>query len=172
LDEISEEVTLNFNSGVFAWRRTSDFAQAYSRAFKRLIASRLAQHDGAFFTADQVVIAPVLIAHNIRWAHLPLADHHMIFQHQLIGPRASPSMAKSRVIHYSRSLTLPYRKHFVERLQAEAPAVFELVRENLARRDEAHSRFSLLGWGLKAFRAARYRTYAMRVRRAPHGTPA
>jgi hypothetical protein len=169
LHEISQEVRLYFNSGVFAWRRKSGFAVAYYRAFQQLIASRLAQCDGTFFTADQVIIAPVLVGHGIPWRHLPLVDHHMIFQQQIIGPRASPSMKNSRVIHYSRSLTPPYREQFLGRLEAEAPSVFDLVRKNLASSGEDRTRFSMPAWGLKVLRAVKYRTYAMRLRRAPRG---
>jgi hypothetical protein len=170
MEHLDLDMRLNFNSGVFVWRKSSTFAKAYFDTFVALLKSRLAQHDGNFFTADQVIIAPILIAQNLRWKHLDLVDHHMVFQGMIDGTGAAPDMSKSSVIHYSRSLTPPYRDRFLARLEAELPAVHAMVTSasSLDRASEgsaAHAMATLL----KAYRGARWRLYAAQVKAVPRG---
>ncbi|MET0381967.1 MAG: hypothetical protein ABW032_00940 [Burkholderiaceae bacterium] len=170
IDHLGVDIRLNFNSGVFVWRRGSTFAQAYKALFVALLESRLAQHDGNFFTTDQVIIAPLLLANGLSWKHLDLVDHHMIFQKQLEGPGASPDMSRSRVVHYSRSLNPPFRPAFLKRLEAELPALFAHLQARGRAADEKKgfaARWLILG--LKAYRNLRWKLYAARVRRAPRG---
>jgi hypothetical protein len=170
IEHLQLDIRLNFNSGVFVWRRSSDFARAYRNAFIALLNSRLAQHDGNFFTADQVVIAPLLIAHKMAWQHWELVDHHMIFQGMIDGPGASPDMSRSSVIHYSRSLDPPYRQRFLARLRAELPELFALVTSlpKLERGPEgvATRAMTLM---LKAYRGSRWRLYAAQSKPVPRG---
>lgn len=169
LDHVGLDVRASFNSGVFVWRRSSKFAQAYRDLFVTLLRSRLAQHDGNFFTADQVIIGPLLVAHGLRWKHLDIADHHMMFPHQLSIARAAPDMSRSNLIHYSRSLMPPYRDVLLGRLQAELADVHALVVDHsIAQRHEPlHVR--PLAFVLKALRAVRWKIFAARARRVPRG---
>ena len=170
MEHLGIDMRLNFNSGIFVWRRSSVFAKAYKDLFVSLLRSRLAQHDGNFFTADQVIIAPLLIAQGLRWKHLELVDHHMIFQQQLVGPGASPDMSRSHLIHYSRSLNPPYRDQFLARLQREQPELFAYLqtRAELVRGKEPRmGRIAALA--LKAYRGLRWRLYAARARPVPRG---
>ena len=164
------DMRLNFNSGVFVWRRSSSFAKAYLDTFVNLLKSRLAQYDGNFFTADQVIIAPILIARNLKWKHLDLVDHHMIFQGMIDGAGAAPDMSKSSVIHYSRSLTPPYRDRFLKRLQAELPAVHALVTSTppLDRTSEGPAARAT-AMALKAWRNLQWRIYEAQVKRVARG---
>ncbi len=164
------DMRLNFNSGVFVWRRSSGFAQAYRAGFIALLKSRLAQYDGGFFTADQVIIAPILLARKLKWKHLDVVDHHMIFQGMIDGAGAAPDMSHSSVIHYSRSLTPPYRDRFLARLQAELPVVHATVASTppLDRQSEGLGARGL-ATVLKVWRNLRWRIYAAQVKAVPRG---
>jgi hypothetical protein len=83
---------LYFNSGAFVWRRSSDFAHTYADAFSRLLKSRIAQKDGSFFAADQIILNGVITRAKLRWRHMRLQDHHMIFPGLLEGEIAAPHM--------------------------------------------------------------------------------
>ena len=52
LNNKSQHIYLS--SGVMVWRKDTNFAIAYRDAFVKVMASKLAQHNGTFFTADQV----------------------------------------------------------------------------------------------------------------------
>lgn len=170
IEHLDLDMRLNFNSGVFVWRKSTSFAKAYLDTFVALLSSRLAQHDGNFFTADQVIIAPILISENLKWKHLDFVDHHMVFQDMINGAGAAPDMSKSSVIHYSRSLTQPYRDRFLARLACELPAVHESVVATLPL-DRASEGFvtRVTAALLKVYRGARWRLYAARVKAVPRG---
>lgn len=118
------QLKMYFNSGVFVWRRASNFSKSYHNAFVKLINSKIAQYDGNFFTADQVILGPVIIGTGLRWKHLRYTTHHMTFQSQIDGPIASPHMGNSAIIHYSKSLMVPYRQKMLARIKEELPKVY------------------------------------------------
>lgn len=154
-----------FNSGVFAWRRGSAFAPAYAQAFRRLLSSRLAQADGSFFTADQVVLAPVVVREGLRWRHLGYRDHHMVFQGLLDGPMAAPPMGESALLHYSGSLKPPHRERFLSRLQAELPEVSAWLAEQESRAEPGPAAWPQTAWAtsLRLARGLQWRLYARRA---------
>jgi hypothetical protein len=172
-DDGRPEQKMYFNSGLFAWRRESGFARSYAAAFRKLIRSRIAQHDGSFFTADQVILTPVVLANSLRWRHLSIIDHLMIFQGFIDGPDPAPSMSKASAIHYSKSLESPYRPRFLERLARERPALrvwLEQFERELG--SERTARRSMLAQAFRIWRGLRWRWYARRVRRCATGQPA
>ncbi len=168
-DKNRRRQAIYFNSGIFVWRRCSSFASAYKEAFQRLIDSRLAQHDGSFFTADQVILSPIIIREGLRWQHLHLTDHHMIFQGQLIGDDASPHLGQSALIHYSRSLHPPWRDVFLARIRSECPHLLRFIEDQKVTRPAAPTK--LLATCLRFYRGLRWKIYASRLHKAPIGKP-
>lgn len=168
-------IRMYFNSGVFVWRRSSNFAELYFEYFKTLLHSRLAQHDGEFFTADQVILTPIILRNSLRWMHLGYKCHHMTFQFQIDGTVASPSMDNSALIHYSRSLDEKFRVKFLKRLELETPKLYAFVLADLANeKRNANERVGLvfrkvLARVLRIFRGVFWRIYASRVKRAARG---
>jgi hypothetical protein len=162
-------VRMFFNSGVFSWRRGTAFAPAYADAFGRLLSSRLATHEGHFFTADQVILGPVVLRERLQWRHLSQRDHHMCFQGLLDGPAASPPMIEAAVIHYSKAMQSPYRERFLQRLSEERPAlhryVLQVERELPVTGSAALTQ--LAAAALRVMRGAHWRWYARRIERAP-----
>ena len=152
---------LNFTSGLFTWRRGSSFAQTYFEAVRRLIRARIAQATGEFFTFDQVVFTPLIVANDLKWKSLAVRDHSIV-----LGPFLEsnsedvPNFAEARILHYSNSFTPAYRSLMEQRLAREVPAFaawlqaqqLDLGSESLAAR--------VFGKALRAERALRYRMYA------------
>ena len=156
---------LYFNSGFFAWRRDTKFAVNYHNAFVRLIESRLAQKDGSFFSADQVILNSVIVSSDIRWRHMRIEDHHMMFPGLLEGNAAAPSMKDSAVIHYSGSLSPPYRSIFLDRLRHEAPELEHWILDQEATLPSATTSLTIAIFAkvLKTWRGFHWRIYAHRV---------
>lgn len=157
------------NSGAFSWRRSSSFADAYRQAFITLMKSRLAQFDGHFFTADQVILTPVIVANQLRWRHLRYTEHHMTFPSQIDGPGKSPPMTHSSLIHYSRSLAPSTRERFMARLVAECPGVVEFIQTSETEPLESPLLARSVAQALRLVRGAQWRLYAQRVVRAQCG---
>lgn len=158
---------LFFNSGIFAWRRSSSFAVSYRQAFRDLIRSRLAMHEGHIWYADQVILAPIAIREGLKWRHLSVHDHHMMFQNHLSGESASPPMTHSRVVHYSKALDPPYRAVMLGKLQNDLPEIGERVAAHLSESNMGNYRERISP--RKLARHLRLRWNMARARCAPRG---
>jgi hypothetical protein len=130
LDSPMVKMRAFFNSGAFVWRRSSGFAENYYSAFDKLLKSKLASSTGTAWFADQVVISPVLVKHDIKWRHLSLAQHHMVFPGHITGSSSTPSMKNSSIIHYSGSLSGESEPEMLKRLFNELPDVHKEVLEH------------------------------------------
>jgi hypothetical protein len=158
---------LNFTSGLFTWRRGSGFAQSYSDAVRRLLDAKIAQATGEFFTADQVVLTPLIVRDAIPWKSLSVADHSIVLGPFLeAGGSDVPPFDQARIIHYSNSFAEPYRPLMEERLRSEVPAFWNWLQRqqlNLGRPSPVNRAYAGL---LRAGRGLRYRTYARSTVRA------
>lgn len=163
-------VKMYFNSGVFVWRRATDFSQNYYQAFTKLIDSKLAQFDGNFFTADQVILGPIIISSGLRWKHLAHTSHHMTFQFQIDGAFASPNMKNSAIIHYSKSLMEPYKHKMIERLKDEVPKLHSDFQNELMSIDVVKFGVkTILAKYLKFYRGLRWKLFAQNVNKVDKG---
>jgi hypothetical protein len=158
---------LNFTSGLFTWRRRSAFAGDYLAAVRRVLAARLAQSTGEFFTVDQVVLTPVVVGRQLRWRNLAREDHSIVLGPFLAaGSSDVPDFSLARVLHYSNSFATPYRAKMEERLQAQAPAFFEWLQRQDFDPGKAPLWSRIITALLKAARGLRYRVYERSTVRA------
>ncbi len=164
LDDGRGERLAYFNSGVIVWRRASTFAARYAEAFDRLLRSRLAQRDGSFFAADQVIIAPVIAREGFAWRQLPLRSHRMVFPALLQSDQQS--WQGSALLHYSGSLDGDLRPIFERRLRAELPRAADWLAAQRPPEGDHGAPARALATVLKTWRHLRWRRYAARVRKA------
>lgn len=150
-----------YNSGVFSWRRNSGFGAAYVDAFWRLLDSRLAQPNGAFFSADQVILSPVVTGLQLRWRHLPQRDHHMLFPPLLAQ---GPSIAGSAVLHYSRSMGGEHLPVMLDRIAREHPTLAEWLHANMTAPTSVGRGVAGQRWLLRKGRGLRWALYARGVK--------
>ena len=164
------QLKMFFNSGVFVWRRETNFSSEYYNAFVKLIDSKIAMYRGDFFLADQVIIGPVLMLTGLSWKHLAYKTHHMTFQFQIDGSIASPNMKDSAIIHYSKSLSEPYKSKMLERIKQELPHFYANFKDNL---NSVHivpfQVKSILAKFLRSYRGIRWRLFAMNVKKVDKG---
>lgn len=162
-DSQRDEQLAYFNSGLFSWRRGIGFADAYHSAFSRLLRSKLATPEGQFFTADQVILSPIVASLGLAWRELTADQHNMVFQGFITGPSAAPSMSKSSVVHYSRSMDPPYREAFLQRLIAERPEFANWLETFLTAHGKNDSTLmsanTIIAKILRIARGAQYRLY-------------
>lgn len=164
LDDGNGDRLAYFNSGLIAWRRSSSFARSYIEAFGQLLHSRLAQRDGSFFAADQVIISPVIARDRLRWRQLPLRSHRMVFPALLQSD--TRSWGGSALLHYSGSMYGDLRPIFDRRLARELPRAASWLSAQAAPEAARGRRDRLMAAALKTWRHLRWRLYAGRVRRA------
>ena len=169
-DHRNIQLKMYFNSGVFVWRRSTNFAQNYYDAFVKIIASKIAQYDGNFFTADQVILGPVIVSNGLKWKNLKYTTHHMTFQGQIDGPIASPRMDKSAIIHYSKSFTTPYKDKMIIRIQEELPKIYFFFKKDIdSLQNIIIKPKTILAKLLKNYRGARWMLFSLSVKKARKG---
>ena len=156
---------LYFNSGIFVWRRSSDFAATYADCFTKLLKSRIAQSDGSFFAADQIILNSVITRAKLRWRHMRYQDHHMVFPGLLDGDIAAPHMGQSAILHYSGSLAEPYRTVFLGRLRSEVPRLADwlVTAEDQAVSPRPPWHIDAFAKWLKIWRGLQWRLFERRV---------
>lgn len=153
---------LNFTSGLFTWRRGSQFARHYFEAVSRLIDARIAQATGEFFTFDQVVFTPVIVRDRLEWKNLSPEDHCIVLGPFLESDRNEvPRLDKARVLHYSNSFAPPYRALMEARLMREVPAFAAWLKSQERTLDLGPLPLvsRLVARALKAKRGLQYRLY-------------
>lgn len=169
-DHQGKSIKMYFNSGVFVWRKKSVFIDQYYNAFKSLIESRISQHTGEFFTADQVIIGPVLIKAKLKWHHLAYTTHHMTFQSQIEGPIASPSMKNSAIIHYSKSLFGSNKPKMMARIKCELPHIYESFVDDLNQMEHVPFTIkSIIAKILRNYRGLHWKVYQLSVKKVSKG---
>jgi hypothetical protein len=153
-----------FNSGIFVWRKSSVFAETYASAFTRLLRSRIAQEDGSFFAADQIILNGVVTQAKLRWRHMRMEDHHIIFPGMIEGEIAAPHIGKSAILHYSGSLSGPYRAMFLKRLEKERPGLATWLASTEQQTVVDHKWHDVaLAKSLKIWRGLQWRLFEQRV---------
>lgn len=158
---------LSFNSGVFTWRRGSGFAELYADGVKRLLAGRVAQRTGEFFTVDQVVFTPLIVANGLKWRNLSIADHRLMMGGFLAEESpAAPSLGEARLIHYSNSFAPEYRALMEKKLASEAPALWDWLQDQRLDLGPRPLPSRAAAGALKLVRGLRYRLYARSTVRA------
>lgn len=158
---------LNFTSGLFAWRRGSGFASAYRDAFVKLLASRIAQRSGEFFTADQVVLTPIVTKNRMAWRNLSVEDHSIVLG-EFLAQRSAllPDFGKARILHYSNAFAAPFRALMEERLRRQVPKFAKWLSDQPLCLGAVPARARLRKRMYATARGLRYRAFARNVIRA------
>lgn len=158
----------NFSSGIFTWRKGGSFARHYHDAVRKLLASRIAQHTGIFFVADQAVLAPLLVRENMGWREYDLEDHSIVLGGLIAeGPQSAPHFGRARILHYSNSFSPPFRASMEARLRRENPELAGWLAEQERDLDLGRAGPVSRGWAatLKLHRGLRYGLYGKRVKK-------
>lgn len=161
----------SLSSGIFTWRRGTGFAEAYRAGFETLLRSRLAQPTGIFFVADQVILAPIITRLKMAWKEYDLEDQLIVLRGRIEADSAMGSLGTARVLHYSNSLSPPYRQNVLNDLEISQPDFHQWLteqEESLAL-GTPRAKDRITANILRIWRGLRYRIYAKRVRKAPAG---
>jgi hypothetical protein len=117
------------NSGVFAFRRGTSFAPAFEDSVSRLMQAGVSEPGGNYYFHEQNSLILAVASRRLRFHELPLSNHHTVFPYHIDNP-ALPSIAESRLIHYSGSMSPAHWPRFMERFRRERPEHYEWLREH------------------------------------------
>ena len=157
----------NFNSGVFTWKRGSSFAKDYHTAFIRLLKSRIAQHNGEFFTVDQVILTP--LSATRRWKAISESDH-VFSPADLIAAGGAPSLEGVGILHYSTSLSSSYRSEMERSICNSSAFFYDWFRDQKIYLGKLGVRRRTGMTILRLWRGMHWRLYQHRIRRVRAGS--
>ena len=120
---------LMVNAGINAFRRGRGFSEAYADCTLRMMRSHVTSANGNFWHNEQNGLMLAVVKAKLRFRELPRSENHMVFDCQIDGPEAAPTVADARLIHYSKSMYAPFWDRFISRIQRERPEHSEWLRQ-------------------------------------------
>ena len=117
-------IRLYFNSGVFAYRRSSGFGTRFLNDCRKLLDAKIASHESGIFFTDQVSLVLTMLKMQLRWRTLPHAYNYAIgakIEH-LIEPA---KLRETKVLHYHDAMWPMFWPKLLEHLKAVRPDVYE-----------------------------------------------
>jgi hypothetical protein len=131
------EIRLYWNSGVFVYRRSTNFAKYYLETFLQLCDAQIASKNCGFFFNDQVVLGLTVVKMGLVWDTLPYSHNFAI------GSKVSPDwygekdLQTAKIIHYHDAMWDWFWDRFIEILSPTQPEVVTWLNNLGAMRNEA-----------------------------------
>jgi|GEM_PF-3596613 len=120
-DDLPLADALDFNAGVYAFRRGLGFSETYAEHTLRLMRERYsAGGNFSFWMNEQIATATAMLSLGMRFRELPFAENHMVF-----GPCVNTSFENARVVHYGKMMFPPNWPEFMKRVERERPEFHE-----------------------------------------------
>jgi hypothetical protein len=117
-----ERVRLYFNSGIFAYRRSTGFGQEYLRLCRALLDSGIGTHAPGYGLGfkEQASVGFAAATLGLRWRALPYSHNYPLSS---VTPYDSALLADARVVHYHDAMWLPFWPTFLHCIQEAHPHV-------------------------------------------------
>jgi hypothetical protein len=116
-------VRLYWNSGVFVYRRSTNFADDYLKTFIQLCDSRIATQQAGFFFNDQVALALTIFKMGISWRALPYSHNFAMGSKMPKHWYTQDKLKAAKIIHYHDCMWPWFWDTFVETLSKTHPPV-------------------------------------------------
>ena len=110
-----ERIRLYWNSGIFAYRRSTNFAEQYLNTFLQLCDSYIASHKTGFYFNDQVALALAAAKTKIPLGYLSYSHNYNVNVNTTKESYNLQEMKAAKIIHYHGAMTdLLYWDTFIE----------------------------------------------------------
>ena len=117
------KIRFYLNSGVFIYRRSTNFAQHYLETFIRLCDSCIASQDAGFFFNDQVALGLTVVKMGISWRTLPYSHNFAICSSIPAYWYNVEQLKNAKIIHYHDSMWYWFWDTFLESMNQSHPDV-------------------------------------------------
>ncbi|WP_026082686.1 hypothetical protein [Mastigocladopsis repens] len=116
-------IRLYWNSGVFVYRRSTNFADHYLQTCIQLCDSYIASHKAGFFFNDQVALGLTMVKMGIPWRALPYSHNYAMGSKTHKDWYNEEQLRAAKIIHYHDSMWPSFWETFVESLGKTHPPV-------------------------------------------------
>lgn len=159
-EQEGERIRLYWNSGLFAFRVDSDFAEDYLQLNIDLLDSKVGSAKTRLQYNDQVALGLSMIRTGLRWRPLSHSHNYGVSRWH---PLVREELATARVIHYHDSLAPDFFPELVGRIEATHPQAGSWLR-SLGPLPRPPAVQSALRQSLRAARSLRRHTFYRQCR--------
>lgn len=117
-------IRLYFNAGLFAYRRSTGFAQAFMDDCQRTLNARIKSSRQGIVLTDQVVLGLTAVRLGLRWQPLPIAYNFAVGRKLHAAKLYDPAnLASVRILHYHDGMWPSFYPQLLADLRGHRPAV-------------------------------------------------
>lgn len=152
------KIRLYWNSGLFVYRKATNFSKIYLETCLQLFDSNIACWESGFFFNDQVALGLAMIKADLLWRALPHSYNytmgsksHQYYQEQ--------HLKKACIIHYHDAMWPHFWQEFLRCIDATHPEVGQWLASIGPMKNEAPLQWRTMGKVLAAYRKRREIAY-------------
>jgi hypothetical protein len=152
-------IRLYWNSGVFVYRRSTDFANHYLQTCINLLDAHVSIKNKGIFYTDQVSLALTAMKMGVSWRGLP--HSHNYHMHSLIHTDwyKREELQTAKILHYHDCMGSHFWSEFLKCLRVTHPSVAEWLSPLGALKNESPVQWRVTNSLLKRLRSRRQSTY-------------
>lgn len=130
-------IRLYWNSGIFVYRRSTNFADHYLQTFIQLCDSYIASQNSGFFFNDQIALGLTMVKMGIPWRALPYSHNYPMGSKTHKDWYKEEELRAAKIVHYHDSMWPSFWETFIECLGKTHPPVADWLTSIGAMKNEA-----------------------------------
>jgi hypothetical protein len=130
-------IRLYWNSGIFVYRRSTDFAEHYLQTFIQICNSHIASQKAGFFFNDQVALGLTMIKMRIPWRALPYSHNYPMGSKTHKDWYNEELLRAAKIVHYHDAMWPEFWDTFIECISKTHPSVADWLTSVGAMKNEA-----------------------------------
>jgi len=151
-------IRLYWNSGVFVYRRSTNFSKAHLETTLRVLDARLAaKQAGAYFT--QHTLSLTAVKEGLRWRSLPHAYNYGMSSRSYPDWFSIDKLSKAKVLHYHDFMWPTYWDILLRSLKETHPTVAEWLEPLGPLKNDSPITWRFMQKGLNSLRARQAKQY-------------
>ncbi|MBD2778377.1 hypothetical protein ICL16_41635 [Iningainema sp. BLCCT55] len=152
-------IRLYWNSGLFVYRRSTNFAEHYLQTFFQMCDSRIASHESGCFFNDQVALGLTMVKMGIPWRALPYSHNYSMGSRTHKHWYSEEKLTKAKIIHYHDAMLPDFWETFLECLSKTHPPVADWLSPLGPLRKESPLQWRAMNKLLHTFRLQQKQAY-------------
>ncbi|WP_238361152.1 hypothetical protein [Iningainema tapete] len=152
-------IRLYWNSGIFVYRRSTNFADHYLQACIQLCDSYLACQKAGFFFNDQVALGLTMVKMGIPWRALPYSHNYAMGSKTHKDWYNEELLRAAKVVHYHDAMWPPFWDTFLECLSHTHPSVADWLSSIGPMKNEAPLRSRVIKKVINSIRSSKESAY-------------
>jgi len=118
------DIKLYFNSGLFTFRRSGPFADAYHQAVAKLLDSGLSSQVSNIYFHEQAAVGVVVVREKLRWKPLP-HEYNYAVGRKIMDKYEPEKVRHAVILHYHDMMWPENWTNLMDRLKVDRPEIHD-----------------------------------------------